>query len=56
MEAAALEWVKTKASRSNSEKTKKAYWSTYSQFKAHLEHEGLTLDGDPRAVARIAQD
>jgi len=56
MEQAALEWLKTKAARTNSAKTERAYKSALVYFTLHLEKNRCTLDSDPRTVARLAQE
>ncbi|MBO0780698.1 MAG: tyrosine-type recombinase/integrase, partial [Ktedonobacteraceae bacterium] len=56
MQAAALDWLKTKAARSESKKTLTAYRTTLGQFDAYLQGQGCTLDADPRRVARYAQE
>ena len=56
MEEAAIEWLKTKAARTNSAKTERAYKSALVHFMMHLEQHRCALNSDPRVVARLAQE
>ena len=48
-------WLDSKSRRSNSKKTAFDYQDTMSSFRAALAQHGLDLDGDPAAVATLAQ-
>jgi integrase/recombinase XerC len=48
-------WLDTKFHKSSSERTRKAYADTLTQFRAGLQKKGLDLDSDPVAVSLIAQ-
>ncbi|GHO51499.1 tyrosine-type recombinase/integrase [Ktedonospora formicarum] len=55
MQEAALEWLITKAKKTDSERTEGAYKRTLGQFDAYLRTNGSRLDDEPRRVARHAQ-
>jgi integrase len=56
IEETALAWLKTKAGRTGSPKTKRDYSQALVNFDAYLQARGCQLDGDPREVGRHAQE
>jgi len=55
LDLAVAAWLDSKRRRSNSAETATAYEDTMSSFRAALAPHGLDLDGDPAAIATIAQ-
>ncbi len=48
-------WIDSKSRRSHSERTRETYLDIMASFQAALSRVGLDLDGDPAAVATVAQ-
>ncbi len=48
-------WLTTKARRTGSRKAEQVYGDAITSLRALLQRAGLNLDGDPRAIALLAQ-
>lgn len=55
LDVAVYSWLDAKFHKSTSEKTRKAYTDTITQFRGLLSTQGLDLDSDPGRVALMAQ-
>ncbi len=55
IELAVVAWLDAKRKRTDSQRTEDAYRDTLASFRSRLHAAGLELDGDPRAIALLAQ-
>jgi site-specific recombinase XerD len=55
IELAVVAWLDAKRKRTDSKRTEQVYRDTLAAFRSRLQAAGLELDGDPRAIALLAQ-